>query len=504
MNATRIEEQLPNGWKATTLADLIVDGPTNGYSPVSSTNATGPLTLKLSATTSGEMRLNSETTKRIHEQIPSDSKFWLQDGDLLIQRANTLEYVGAAAIYEGPSQTYIYPDLMMRIRITDPATRKFVWRYINSQQARQHFRNLATGTAGNMPKINGTVVRELPIQLPPLPEQRRIVSKLESVLARSRRAKEALDAIPALLERFRQSVLAAAFRGDLTADWRAQHPDVEPLSNVLARLPTRAPAKRRASADATPIEGRFAISAGPSTRPAPEGWTWVQLTNVARLETGHTPSRSHPEYWGGGIPWIGIKDARANHGSVIQQTEQTVTQAGLDNSAARLLPTDTVCLSRTASVGYVFVLGRSMATSQDFVCWVCSEAVVPKFLMYLLMAEGEDIRRFGKGSTHTTIYFPEVMAFHVCLPSVSEQQQIVQQIEARFAAIERLREAWQLAQQSAQKLDEALLAKAFRGELVPQDPNDEPATVLLERIRAEREATAGSAPKRPRGRRPAA
>jgi type I restriction enzyme S subunit len=145
-----------------------------------------------------------------------------------------------------------------------------------------------------------------------------------------------------------------------------------------------------------------------------------------------------------------------------------------------------------------------MATSQDFVCWVCSEAVVPKFLMYLLMTEGEDIRRFGKGSTHTTIYFPEVMAFHVCLPSVAEQQQVVQEIERRFAAIERLRESWQLAQESAQQLDEAVLAKAFRGELVPQDPNDEPASVLLERIRAEREASDGSTPKRSRGRRPAA
>ncbi len=69
-----------------------------------------------------------------------------------------------------------------------------------------------------------------------LHEQRRIVSKLESLLARSRRAKEALDAIPALLERFRQSVLAAAFRGDLTADWRAQHPDVEPASKLLERI----------------------------------------------------------------------------------------------------------------------------------------------------------------------------------------------------------------------------------------------------------------------------
>jgi len=427
------------------------------------------------------------------------ARYSLRCGDVLICEGGE---PGRAAVWPGADRPIMFQKAIHRARPTAALYPQWLVYHLRNDANAGRLEHHFTGTT--IKHLTGTALSRYPIILPPIAEQRRITSKLESLLTRSRRAKEALDAIPALLERFRQSVLAAAFRGDLTADWRAQHPDVEPLSNVLARLPTRAPAKRRSPADATPVEGRFAISVGPSTRPAPEGWTWVQLTNVARLETGHTPSRSHPEYWDGDIPWIGIKDARANHGGVIQQTEQTVTQAGLENSAARLLPTDTVCLSRTASVGYVFVLGRSMATSQDFVCWVCSEAVVPKFLMYLLMAEGEDIRRFGKGSTHTTIYFPEVMAFHVCLPSVSEQQQIVQQIEARFAAIERLREAWQLAQQSAQKLDEAVLAKAFRGELVPQDPNDEPASVLLERIRAEREAAAGSAPKRPRGRRPAA
>jgi type I restriction enzyme S subunit len=403
-----------------------------------------------------------------------------------------------------------YPNLMLSdktLRLIPAApelSSEFLLHALRMPWVRSAFEEDATGTSDSMRNLSQDKIRSAPIPLAPAAEQRRIVSKLESLQARSRRAKEALDAIPALLERFRQSVLAAAFRGDLTADWRAQHPEVEPLSEVLARLPEQERQKRRQAAEATPIQGRFAISVGPPTRAPPEGWTWVQLTDVARLETGHTPSRSHPEYWNGDIPWIGIKDARANHGGVIMKTEQTVTQAGLDNSAARLLPPNTVCLSRTASVGYVLVMGRSMATSQDFVCWLCSEAVVPKFLMYLLMAEGEDIRKFGKGTTHTTIYFPEAMAFHVCLPSISEQHRIVREIETRFAAATRIHEARQTAQQSARRMDEALLAKAFRGELVPQDPDDEPASVLLERIRAEREARADSAPRRPRGRRTAA
>ncbi len=115
------------------------------------------------------------------------------------------------------------------------------------------------------------------------------------------------------------------------------------------------------------IRGRYAICVGKADMPSPPGWTWTLLTDVARLETGHTPSRSHPEYWNGGqIYWIGIKDARLHHGRTIRETIQKVTQLGIENSAARLLPAGTVCLSRTASVGYVFVMGQEMATRSGF------------------------------------------------------------------------------------------------------------------------------------------
>src|SRR5581483_214248 len=116
---------------------------------------------------------------------------------------------------------------------------------------------------------------------------------------------------------------------------------------------------------------------------------------VARLESGHTPSRGHSEYWDGGIPWIGIRDARRHHGLTIHETEQTVSELGLANSAARLLPAGTVCLSRTASVGYVTIMGTQMATSQDFVNWVCSEQLLPAYLKYLLICEKQSLLSFS-------------------------------------------------------------------------------------------------------------
>ncbi len=173
------------------------------------------------------------------------------------------------------------------------------------------------------------------------------------------------------------------------------------------------------------IPGRFALSVGKPNLPTPKGWRWTLLTDVARLETGHTPSRKRPEYWNGDVPWVGIRDATQNHGGVIYDTLQHTNALGIRNSAARLLPAHTVCLSRTASVGYVVVMGRSMSTSQDFVNWVCSEFLLWQFLKYILLAEGEGLLRFASGTTHQTIYFPEVKAFHICLPPIEEQRRVV-------------------------------------------------------------------------------
>jgi len=172
------------------------------------------------------------------------------------------------------------------------------------------------------------------------------------------------------------------------------------------------------------IPGRCALAVGRPETPTPNNWKWTALSSVAQLESGHTPSRKHPEYWNGAVPWIGIKDATENHGRTIDDTHQHISQEGLNHSSARLLPANTVCLSRTASVGYVVVMGRPMATSQDFINWVCGPNIDPQFLKYILISETEALWRFASGTTHQTIYYPEAKAFHVCLPPLSEQKRI--------------------------------------------------------------------------------
>lgn len=205
---------------------------------------------------------------------------------------------------------------------------------------------------------------------------------------------------------------------------------------MARRVITADAAQRGRPATAGRIAGRYALSVGLTDMPAPDGWRWVKLADIARLESGHTPSRRFPEYWDGDIPWIGIPDASAHHGRTITETNQCATQDGIDNSAARVLPAKTVCLSRTASIGYVTVMGRPMATSQDFANWVCSHEIEPYFLMQVLLAERESLFRFAHGTTHQTIYFPELKALHVCLPPLAEQQALCELLGALDDRIE--------------------------------------------------------------------
>src|SRR5690606_39214113 len=297
-------------------------------------------------------------------------------------------------------------------------------------------------------RISRKNLGSVPLRVPPLAEQRRIVASIEALLARGRKARQTLDELQPLLERLRRSILAAAFRGRLTADWRAQNPGVEPAG---PRSKTLATSSQR---------GRYALALGAPDDPHPAGWRWLPLSSVARLESGHTPSRRRPEYWGGDIPWIGIKDASRHHGRRITSTRECVTQAGLDNSSARLLPAGTVCLSRTASVGHVVVMARPMATSQDFANWVCSDAIDPDFLRYLFWAEIESLREFGRGTTHKTIYYPQLEAFHVALPPIDEQRALVVAVEARLARVAVLERELGSALAVARGLDDAIVARA--------------------------------------------
>jgi len=232
-----IEGIAPSDWRQCTVGDVLEAKPRNGYSPKAVDFETPVRSLTLSATTSG--RFLAQHSKFIDEQIPDGSHLWLEPGDILIQRANTLEYVGVSAIFDGPSKQFIYPDLMMKCRPNQLILRKFLFYTLSAEQTRQYFRDQATGTAGNMPKINQQTVMSAPVFLPSLEEQERIVLKVDALFQLADRIEARYAAARTQAQRFTPLLLAKAFRGELVQ----QDPQGEPASVLLERIASAPPAK---------------------------------------------------------------------------------------------------------------------------------------------------------------------------------------------------------------------------------------------------------------------
>jgi type I restriction enzyme S subunit len=162
----------------------------------------------------------------------------------------------------------------------------------------------------------------------------------------------------------------------------------------------------------------------------PLSWELVNINDVARLESGHTPSRDNVEYWGGEYQWLSLHDTKELNTPIIKKTKLSITQAGLDNSSARLLPIGTVAFSRTASVGHCVMFGKSMATSQDFANYVCGEKLSPRYLLQLFRWMQHVWNRLSEGSTHKTIYMPTFKKLQILLPPIKEQFKIADIIES--------------------------------------------------------------------------
>jgi type I restriction enzyme S subunit len=484
---------LPDGWGCATIADLrapepnsLIDGPFGSNLKTEHYRNDGPLVIRLQNIGDGvfldskaHISLEHFGRLRRHEAKAEDLVIAIL-GDPVPRCCLVPVTLGPAIVKADCIR------LRADYRIVLPT---FAMYAINSHETRRQASKLIHGVG--RPRLNLRELRELQIPLAPTPEQSRIVDAIETNLTKLDAAVAALGRAQANLKRYRASVLKAAVEGRLVPTEaelaRQDGRDYEPSSKLIARTPTPPRPNRWNSRSKDIIRGHAALAVGNPKSELPEGWAWSPLVDIARMESGHTPSREHPEWWEGTIPWIGIADAREHNGGIINDTFQHTNDSGLAHSAARLLPTGTVCVSRTASVGYVVVMGRPMATSQDFVNWIPTPAVTSDWLRVVFSADREALRGFGKGSVHKTIYFPEWLAVHVALPPLTEQERIVPEVDRHLSVAEELKTAVAANFQRTTRLRQSILKWAFEGKLVDQDPNDEPATLLLERIRLERE-----------------
>lgn len=200
------------------------------------------------------------------------------------------------------------------------------------------------------------------------------------------------------------------------------------------------------------------------------GWQEAKLSLIARLGTGHTPSREHPEWWVDcTIPWITtgeVSQMRSDRIEFVNDTRESISSLGLQNSSAVLHPAGTVVLSRTASAGYSAIMDRDMATSQDFVTWTCGPLLRPRFLLLCLRVMRQDLLgRLAMGSTHQTIYMPDIESLRVVLPPVAEQDRVVDALWERLRPIHRTVDRITRQVELLQEHRQALITAAVTGEL---------------------------------------
>jgi type I restriction enzyme S subunit len=233
--------------------------------------------------------------------------------------------------------------------------------------------------------------------------------------------------------------------------------------------------KRRRSVLFHGVTGQLSASSDlhdpglPWARGVRRTWPAARIKHVAQLGTGHTPSRSHPEYWENcTIPWITtgeIQQVRDDRAEVITDTREKISALGLANSAAALHPAGTVVLCRTASAGFSAIMGEDMATSQDFATWTCSDHLLPRYLLMCLRAMRRDLLgRLAFSSTHKTIYMPDIEALKIPLPTVEEQQEVLAEIDRRLANIDALTERLERQLALLAEHRQALIAAMVSGE----------------------------------------
>ena len=286
-----------------------------------------------------------------------------------------------------------------------------------------------------MPRASWDFLASLHLSIPPLDEQSVIATfldhetaKIDTLIAEQQRLIE-------LLQEKRQAVISHAVTKGLNPHAPMKDSGVEWLGEV------------------------------------PEHWTVIPLRLAARIESGHTPSRSHNEYWIEkdcvhhwftlGDVWQ-IRDGKAEY---VYETQEKVSQAGLDNSAARMLPANTVILSRTASVGFSGILGVPMATTQDFVNWVCGPKIVPEFLLFVFRAMSKEFERLKYGSTHNTIYMPDIFSFRAPLPSLIEQGEIVSNVRESLRRLDGSFDDLLRSKELLQERRSALISAAVTGQI---------------------------------------
>ena len=280
----------------------------------------------------------------------------------------------------------------------------------------------------------------------------------------------------------RQKILDLAIHGKLVP----QDPNDEPASVLLERI--------RAEKERLIKEGKIKKgkkSAKTSDKPhypfeLPKGWVWTTLGEIGSWQSGATPSRMNKDYYGGNIPWL--KTGDLNDGTITYIPEY-ITQRALEETSVRLNPKGSVLIAMYgATIGKIGILSFPATTNQA--CCACYEySINQMFLFYFLLANRENFIAMGGGGAQPNISKEKIISTSMPLPPLKEQERIVAEIERWLSFVDIVEKEKSDLQSTICLAKSKILDLAIHGKLVPQDPNDEPASELLKRINPKAEIT---------------
>ena len=354
-----------------------------------------------------------------------------------------------------------------------------------------------------IPGLNRDDLYNVDFELCSSNEQTRIVEKLEELLSDLDNGVTELKAAQIKLTQYRQSLLKSAVEGSLTAEWRKQNPVTETGEQLLQRILTErrqrweqqklAEFKEKGKTPPKDWQKKYPEPVQPNITnlpELPEGWAWASLSQIGWIDRGrskHRP-RSAKHLYDGKYPFVQTGDIR-NSGQYITSTSKTYSDAGLEQS--KLWPKGTMCITIAANIGETAILSFDACFPDSVVGFI---PVLPEqtieYIEYSFRTLKEKLDAEAPATAQKNINL-EILAREVLpLPPINEQKKILEELSKGFTQIDSQLTSLTLGLKQADAQRKNILKDAFSGQLVPQDPNDEPASVLLEKIKTERLAQA--------------
>lgn len=491
--------ELPKGWAKATISEMIsadgvfVDG---DWIESKDQDQNGDVRLiQLADIGDGEFRDKSSrflTLKRANEIGCT----FLLEGDILVARMP--DPIGRACLFplKGENKFVTAVDVAIIRTGKDSINNKLLNYFINSPIIRNKIEALQSGTTRKRISRGNLSLIEFPV--PPLNEQNRIVEKLDELLSELEKGKEQLQTALAQLKIYRQSILKHAFEGKLSEEWRRSQENLKTPEELVAEIKAYRKQQyeeqlKEYKAGTTKVKPKEPKEIIPVTtaeiKDLPElplGWTYVKVSSLGEIETGTTPSKDKPEYYGDKYPFY--KPTELEAGYNVRKAKEYLSESGIKQ--ARFLPENSILVTSIgATIGKTGIIRVAGASNQQINAIIPHKIFNPNFIYF--QAIGQHFQdQIQSNAVATTLPILnkskfEKLVFAIC--SLDEQNFIVDDIKFKFSNTEKTEEIIIQNIAVSHTLKQSLLQKAFEGKLVEQDPKDEPASVLLERIKKERE-----------------